>query len=226
MRQIVKMTHSCFDSSLPNVTSANAPYATTRLAQALDSGENKATPLQLFGAAKKCWLKGERVDVGQLASQLKISRATAFRWVGSRDLLLGEVLWSLCDGLLVDCSKRAKGQGAPRIAAICDALVGTIVRFQPLRQFVRSDPEYALKLLTSKLGVVQGRGIESMRSLLLFEADRGLVLPLPVETLSYLLVRLCESFIYAEVISDQNIAVTDAGLAVQLLLSGRIEPHN
>ena len=195
----------------------------TRLAQALREGARKVTPLDLFQLAKRQWLAGERVDVGALAARLKIARATAFRWVGSRDLLLGEILWSMCEALMAEAAAATAARGAARVAAVCEYAVRAIVRFQPLRQFVRQDPEYALKLLTSKLGPVQRRSIERVRELLLAEAERGLVLPLAVDTLSYLIVRLCESFIYADVISDQAVDVADAGLAVQLLLSGRID---
>jgi len=196
----------------------------TRLAKALiETPRSKATPIDLFKLAKRHWLAGERVDVGALAAGLKIGRATAFRWVGSRDLLLGEILWSMCDALMSDAAAQAQGRGAPRIAAICEGVVRAIVQFQPLRRFVRQDPEYALKLLTSKLGPVQRRSIDRVRELLDAEAARGLQVPLPAATLAYLVVRLCEAFIYADVISDQAVEVSDAGLAVELLLSGRVQ---
>lgn len=196
----------------------------TRLAKALkEAPAPRATPLDLFKLAKRQWLAGDRVDIGALAARLKIGRATAFRWVGSRDLLLGEVLWSMCDQLMNEAAAATKTRGAARVAAICERVVRAIVQFRPLRQFVRQDPEFALKLLTSKLGPVQRRSIERMRELLEHEAERGLTLPLGVDTLAYLIVRLCESFIYADVISDQTVDMADAGLAVQLLLSGRVE---
>jgi len=208
------------DADLPSA----AERQPTRLAQVLIAGSpRKASPVDLFNLAKRHWLAGERIDVGALATRLKIGRATAFRWVGSRELLLGEILWSLCDALITDVAANAPGSGASRVAAICEASVRAIVQFRPLRHFVRQDPEYALKLLVSKLGPVQKRSIGRVRDLLESEAARGLVLPLRVDTLAYLIVRLCESFIYADVISDQAVDVADAGLAVELLLSGRVE---
>ena len=129
-----------------------------------------------------------------------------------------------------DAASKAPGHGAARVAAICETAVRAIVSFRPLRQFVRQDPEYALRLLVSKIGPVQRRSIDRVRQLLQAEAALGLVLPLGVDTLAYLIVRLCESFIYADVISDQKVDVGDAGLAVQLLLSGRVagvaSPYN
>jgi hypothetical protein len=203
---------------------APRPPARTRLALALrEPPRRRATPLDLYALARRWWLAGERVDVGALAARLKIGRATAFRWVGSRELLLGEILWALCDDLMKQAAAATRGRGAPRIAAICEAVIRAIVAFEPLRRFVRHDPEYALRLLTSKAGPVQARAIECVRELLRHEAERGaLDPPLKLDTLAYLLVRLCESFIYADVVSGQQVDVVDAGLAVQLLLSGRV----
>jgi hypothetical protein len=208
---------------MPSAPAARAP-ARTRLALALsERPRRRATPLDRYSLARRWWLAGERVDVGALAARLKIGRATAFRWVGSRELLLGEILWALCDDLMKQAAQAQRGRGAARIAAICETVIRAIVAFEPLRRFVRHDPEYALRLLTSKAGPVQGRAIECVRRLLQHEAERGaLQPPLKLDTLAYLLVRLCESFIYADVVSDQTVDVAEAGLAVQLLLSGRV----
>ncbi len=203
------------------------PQMPTRLAQALrEAPPAKPTPLDLYQLARRDWLAGERIDIGALAARLNIGRATAFRWVGSRELLLSEILWSLCDELMTTTAARHRGRGARRVASICEDAVRALVDFEPLRRFVRSDPEYAVRLLTSKLGPVQGRAIERVRALLQYEADRGaLEPPLAVDTLAYLIVRLCESFIYAEASSDQQVDVADAGLAIELLLSGRVAPR-
>ncbi len=199
----------------------------TRLAKALrEAPPVRATPLDLYQLARRDWLAGERIDIGALAARLNIGRATAFRWVGSRDLLLSEILWSLCDELMTATATTQRGRGAHRVAAICEAAIRALVDFEPLRRFVRSDPEYAVRLLTSKLGPVQGRAIERVRGLLQHEADRGaLMLPLAVDTLAYLIVRLCESFVYADATSEQQVDVADAGLAIELLLSGRVAPR-
>ena len=208
-------------------TRTASPQTPTRLAQALrEAPPAKATPLDLYQLARRDWLAGERIDIGALAARLNIGRATAFRWVGSRELLLSEILWSLCDELMTTTAARHRGRGARRVASICEDAVRALVDFEPLRRFVRSDPEYAVRLLTSKLGPVQGRAIERVRALLQYETDRGaLEPPLAVDTLAYLIVRLCESFIYAEASSDQQVDVADAGLAIELLLSGRVAPR-
>ncbi|UJB19961.1 MULTISPECIES: QsdR family transcriptional regulator [Lysobacter] len=201
--------------------------AQTRLGQALrEPGPRRATPLDLFRAARRGWIAGERLDIGALAAELGIGRATAFRWVGSREQLLGEVVWSLCEPLLQQAAAATSGRGPRRVAAICEYAIRAMLVYPPLRRFIEQDAEFALRLLTSKQGPVQERVIGQVRELLRHQADHGaLVLPLNVDTLSYLIVRLCESFLYADVISGQRVDAAEAGLAIELLLSGKVEPR-
>jgi hypothetical protein len=198
--------------------------ALTRLGKALrEPPTRRAEPLDLFRAARRAWIAGERLDIGALAAELGIGRATAFRWVGSREQLLGEVIWSLCEPLLDAAAAAARGRGARRVAAICEHAIRAMLVYRPLRRFIEQDAEFALRVLTSKHGTLQGRVIAKVRELLLHEAARdALTLPLKVDTLAYLVVRVAESFIYADVVSGQRIDAADARLAIELLLSGRI----
>lgn len=199
--------------------------APTRLARALRERKGRrAGPVDLFRLARRQWLKGERVDIGALAGELGIGRATAFRWVGSRELLLGEILWSLCEQLMKQADAAAHElSGAARIAAVCARAVQAMVAFGPLRRYVQQEPEAALRLLTSRHGPVQARTIAYVESLLIREAAAGALTPaLPVATLAWLIVRVGESFVYSEVISERRPDPADAALAIALLLSGRL----
>jgi AcrR family transcriptional regulator len=180
-------------------------------------------PPDLFRAARRRWLAGDRLDIGALAAELGIGRATAFRWVGSRDQLTGEILWSLFEPVMDTAVAGVRSRGPRRLADACEDSIKTILEFEPLRRFIEQDPEYALRTLTSRQGVVQGRVIAKVLALLESEVERGaLKLPLNVNTLAYLIVRLAESFIYADVISGQRVDPADAGLAIELLLSGTV----
>lgn len=184
----------------------------------------KASALDVFQRARARWLAGERIDIGALAVELGLGRATVFRWVGSREQLTGEVLWSFTEPTLREAAAQTRGRGAKRIARICARVIHAIFRFTPLRRFLEAQPDYALRLLTSKAGPVQGRVISAMRALLATEVERGhLEVSLPLDTLAYLIVRICESFVYADLISGQAFNAADAGLAIELLLSGKVE---
>lgn len=184
----------------------------------------RATPADALRLARRRWLAGERLDIGLLARELGVARATLFRWVGSRDLLLAEVLWSLCEPTLGSAAASTPGQGVARIGRICERALRQMMDFAPLRRFIAEDAELALRLLTSKASPVQARTIAAVRDWLEQEQGRGgWQPPLALDTLAYLIVRLGESFLYAHAISGRNVELGDSGIAVQLLLSGRIE---
>lgn len=54
----------------------------------------------------------------ELATELGVNRATLFRWVGSRDDLLAEIIWSLGEPTLALAAVGAQGHGGQRIAMI------------------------------------------------------------------------------------------------------------
>src|SRR5690242_2266002 len=54
----------------------------------------RPTPVDALALARRRWLAGERLDMGALAKELGVSRATLYSWVGSRERLIGEVIWS------------------------------------------------------------------------------------------------------------------------------------
>ena len=68
------------------------------------------------------YLRGQRVDVQAIAAELKIGRATVYRWFGSREALLGEVLVRAADPLLDGARAEARGRGGR-------ALLDTFDRF-------------------------------------------------------------------------------------------------
>ena len=61
--------------------------------------------------ARRKFLAAQRIDMTALASELGVNRVTLYRWVGSRDALMVEVLWSLAAPTLAgaDAAVRARG---------------------------------------------------------------------------------------------------------------------
>src|SRR3954453_2193514 len=62
-------------------------------------------------AAMQRYLRGRRVDVQAIAAELGLGRATIYRWFGSREELIGEVLNRAADPLLASARAMASGQG-------------------------------------------------------------------------------------------------------------------
>jgi hypothetical protein len=69
-----------------------------------------------FELARDWFLSGRRIDMGELAEALSISRATLHRRVGSRDRLLGEILWSLSSASIARLWPSCVSRGAAGVA--------------------------------------------------------------------------------------------------------------
>src|SRR4029453_12328337 len=104
-------------------------------------------PLDALALARRRWLAGERLDMGALAHELRISRATLYSWVGSREKLIGGVLWSFAEEGLRQARAAASDSGPARIVDVFQHFIHANAGFEPLRRFVEQDPELALRVL-------------------------------------------------------------------------------
>src|SRR3712207_3253309 len=75
----------------------------------------RPTPLDAFRLARRKFLAAERIDMSALADELGVNRVTLYRWVGSREQLLVEIVWSLGSRTLEKVKKRVRARGAERI---------------------------------------------------------------------------------------------------------------
>ena len=184
----------------------------------------RATPADAFRQARRLWLKGERIHLASLADQLGIGRATLFRWVGNRDLLMGEVLWSLYEPVRQEAITTVPGQGVEFVVGVYRHINSTILHFGPLRRFINQDPEYALKILTSSQSVLHTRTVDANTQMLEKQVQAGHIdPPMRVQSLSYFMIRLAESCLYSDIIAGReprDEELEDACTAVRILLGG------
>lgn len=180
----------------------------------------QATPAGAFRAARRTFLRGERLDMRALATELRISRATLYRWCGHRDQLLSDVLWSLSHQLFEQAkADHPKHTGAPRVLAVFRQHVNAIVGARPLQAFLQQETHSALRLLTSESGGVQPRTVRDLADLLREEQGTGaLDLRLDVDSLAYAIVRMTEGFIYHDAVVGAEPDVERAAEIVALLL--------
>lgn len=193
----------------------------TPLARVLDQRKGAVTPLHALELATKKWLRGERLDVGQLASELGVARATVFRWVGTREQLYGEVLSQAYARQRAEILRTAKGTGITRLMNVVRRNLKSLGEASALRRFIEQDPEYAIRVLTSSHSPVQARTIELEKELLseiVAEAD---IKPLlDIDTLAYVIVRIGEAFLYADVISGRTPEIEKAVAAIRAMVIG------
>ena len=189
----------------------------TPLSRALDATPaKKVTPLDAFRLARNRWLAGERVDIGKLASELGVGRATVFRWVGTRENLYGEICSALFTKLLERAEAEAKGHGVDKLLDILERLLHALASAAPLRYFVEQDPEFAMRVLTSRASPVQSRCVQHLRELIFALVPDP---ALPSEELAYIIVRITESFLYRDVITGDHADIDAAIRAIRVLLT-------
>jgi AcrR family transcriptional regulator len=167
--------------------------------------ERKPDALDAFRVARRWFMAGRRIEMQELAAELGVNRATLFRWVGGRDDLLGEILWSLAEPALAAAVEASDGNGARRITGAIGRFAATVDQADFLRELLRREPERALRILTTRAGTLQSRLVASIEGLLKDEVAQGnLHSPLPLRDLAYLIVRIVESFLYAEFITGEE----------------------
>lgn len=170
--------------------------------------------------AHRWFLEGRRIDMQQLARASGIGRATLYRWWGSREVVIGEVVWRI----IAEAIGRVEARGASvsedpagRFVRHFGTLADTVRTFEPLTRFVADDPEYGLRVLTSGYSVVQGRMIDWVASRLTDLPD--LDPHIEVRDLAYAIVRVGEAFVWSDIITGDAPQSGKATAMVELLVS-------
>jgi len=179
----------------------------------------------IFVAALQTFLEMRRLDMRGLAAELGMGRSTLYRKVGSRDRLLGAVLWYLTRRAIARAVEAAHGlSGADRVVTVVRHFLHDVHSHAGLRRMLQDEPEAALRILTSRRGVVQ-RGVTTALERLLAEeeAQGDVSLAMDRATLAYVIVRVGETFLYADVIADNQPEVDRAVEVIERLL-GRGAP--
>lgn len=170
---------------------------------------------------------GERVDMQLLAAELGVSRVTLYRRVSGREELLGEAIRQLARDTF------------ERLEAIWDGLpeprelrsVWVVTRFNVrvagnvgMRAFLDTEPEMAIRVLTDPRGLVQPFVVDAIRESIVADEQAGRLRPvIDAGALAFALVRLGESFLYADVLASRETDVDSANVLVAALLrSGQL----
>jgi AcrR family transcriptional regulator len=179
-------------------------------------------PAEIFAAAVDVFVAGQRLDMMSLARRLGVARATLYRRAGNRERLLDEMLWWRARRLLDDQVRATAGRsGAERLIAVIGGVLHGIGRDRPLRAFLESDPETALRLLTGPRSAVHKGTVGALENLIELERGRGAFdASLDTPTLAYAIVRISEGFLYADVIADRAPDIDRAITVIEALLLG------
>lgn len=156
-----------------------------------------ASPAEVLQAVTQQYVNGERVDLTVVARRLGLSRATIYRWFGSRDRVLGEVIATQLEQLIASKRRAVRRRGAQGLLEVFDQINRSLSRASALRTLLEQEPGTAMQLLTSGAGVVHPRAVSTVEALIVAEVSAGRYKP-PADpaTLAYAIVRLAEAFLY------------------------------
>jgi AcrR family transcriptional regulator len=151
----------------------------------------------VLALAGRRYLRGRRVDVQAIAGALGLGRTTIYRWFGSRDQLIGEVLVRAAAPLFAEARARAGGAGAAVLLETLDRFNRSLAGAPALRRFIEHEHHAALRIITSSAGNVQPRIVEWVTELVEHEVQAGTYRPaIDPATLGYAIVRLGEAFLF------------------------------
>src|SRR5262245_26863170 len=158
-----------------------------------------ATPEDVLRVATRAFLEGRRIDVQRVAGELGVSRATVYRWFGSRDDLVGEVMATLAVGVVRRARQHTRGHGARALLRVFDRINRELASATALQTWLEQERERALKIVTSSSGRVQPRMVAEIEAAIRAEIDSGAFdPPLDANTLAYAIVRLAEAFLFSD----------------------------
>lgn len=158
-----------------------------------------ATREQVIELARRAFLAGERVDIQAIAAELGLSRASVYRWYGSRDGVLGTVLAGEFEGLIGRADARRTSKGAQRILDVLYRVNRWMTSNEPFRRYFENEPLSGLRILTTGDGPVQPKVVDAVEQLIQrAEQEDGYRPSLEPALLAYALVRLGEAFLYSD----------------------------
>lgn len=147
------------------------------------------------------YLRGRRVDLQAIAAELGLSRATIYRWFGSRERLLGEVIIAATEPVLTAARRGQRGKGGPGLLETFDRFNRALADAPALRVFLDAERDAALRIVASDASLSQARVIELITAMIEEEVAAGTYeAPLEPSTLGFAIVKLAEAFLFNDAV--------------------------
>jgi AcrR family transcriptional regulator len=180
---------------------------------------SRPTAADALRVGRRRFLASERVDMSALAEDLGVNRVTLYRWYGSRDKFLVELIWSLARDTLELAQRSTRARGPRRIVAVVSRFLDDVITNPGMQRWLAEEGEHAMRLLTRHETDFQPRLIAAIEELLEAEAAAGrLDLPVDLHELAYVIVRLIESYTYLDLITGERPDARRAEPILRMLL--------
>jgi AcrR family transcriptional regulator len=156
----------------------------------------------VLAVVSELYLEGQRVDITVVASRLGLGRATIYRWFGSREALLGEVIARQLELLVTRKRAEVRRRGAAGLLEVLDRVNRTLTRSRAVRRLLEQERDTAMRMLTSSAGVIEPRAVACVQALIEEEmATSDYEPPTDPATLAYALVHLRHAFLWNDATS-------------------------
>ncbi len=149
----------------------------------------------------------QRIDMSAMARSLGVNRATLYRWVGSREQFLVEMIWQLTIKSLDRIEDRNESIGPDRIIEVTTEFAEQVIENPGMKHWLATEGEAAMSLLTRSGAGYQPRLISWLDDSIKRQVDAGeMALPEGVDSyeLAYVLERVMAGYIYLDLITGEK----------------------
>jgi AcrR family transcriptional regulator len=191
----------------------------TPLRRQLMGSSRRPTALDALREAQLVFQAGQRLDMQALARTLGVDRATLYRWVGSREQLLVEVLWNMMSRTVRRLRQSGGNAARPLAGDIVTGMAEAAITNPGMQRFLEQEGELALRLLTTRASVFQQRLIQLVSEVVDTDRSKGrLHSSVPPADLPYVLVRIMESYVYLSLFTGDQPDAARASSVIHALL--------
>lgn len=181
---------------------------------------------RVLRAARELLVETGELDMGDVARRAGVGRSSLYRLVGDREGLrellvrwMAEVGWERA------LREAGRARGRARVLAVLGSYTRLVADDPGLRRAIQTDPERTLSLVTDHRRSVQPYVVDRVEKLLVDHAD-DLALTMPLDKVAYAVVRLSESFVYADALAGRDPDLKALAGLVSLLLPARDEDRH
>ncbi len=183
----------------------------------LDSPDPQLTESDaVLRAAVEMFRRDGWIDAKALATAAGIGRSTLYRRYGDRNRIIGEAIWAIATAGFEDIRRECGGQGADGIAEMVRRSLHFAAGHPAMRTFVAQHTDTALRVLTSRDGVIQRRFVATFAQLI--RDDVGEFDDIDTHSLAYAVIRIGESFYFRELITGEPDDIDAAAAVIRRML--------
>ncbi len=178
-------------------------------------------PEEVYRLARRAYLAGDRLDLASFAAQVGVNRVTLYRWVGTKDQLMVEVVWRLTEQTLRAGWEALADEQGPRVPRLLADYLRATMRQPGARRVALEQNDRLMRLLTLAEHGFQPRLLTVVRDRLAEDRLEGRVRSsLSLDDLAYASVRIAESYYYLPTIAGRPADPDGAERVLTALMGG------